>query len=125
MSGLCADRTIIVTGAGGGLGRSYATALGRAGANVVANDINRDTASETVNLIQAEGGNALADTHDITDHEDAGRIVQAAIEQFGDVHGVVNNAGICRDRMFASLNPEDWDAVIAVHMKGHLSLIHI
>ena len=119
MSGLCADRTIIVTGAGGGLGRSYATALGRAGANVIVNDINRDTASETVNLIQAEGGNALADTHDITDHEDAGRIVQAAIEQFGDVHGVVNNAGICRDRMFASLNPEDWDAVIAVHMKGH------
>ena len=119
MSGLCADRTIIVTGAGGGLGRSYATALGRAGANVVVNDINRDTASETVNLIQAEGGNALTDTHDITDHEDAGRIVQAAIEQFGGVHGVVNNAGICRDRMFASLNPEDWDAVIAVHMKGH------
>ena len=119
MVGICKDRTIIVSGAGGGLGRSYALALGEAGANVVVNDINVATASETVAAIEASGGHACIDSHDITDHEDAGHIVQAAIQTYGDVHGVVNNAGVCRDRMFASLNPEDWDTVMAVHLKGH------
>ena len=115
MSGLCENRTVIVTGAGGGLGKSYAKALAAAGANVVVNDINEATSAATVAEIEAAGGTARADNSDITDHEQSGRVVQSAIETFGDIHGVVNNAGICRDRMFASLNPEDWDAVMANH----------
>ena len=122
MTDLCRDRTVIVTGAGGGLGRSYALALGAAGANVVVNDINRETAAATVDQIAGAGGSAEISTLDITDHNEAGRMVQSTIDSFGDIHGVVNNAGICRDRMFASLNPEEWDAVISVHMKGHYCL---
>ena len=119
MTGICEKRTLIVTGAGRGLGNSYARALALAGANVLVNDIDPDTAAATVAEIDSAGGIALADTSDITDHEASGRLVQKVIETWGDLHGVVNNAGICRDRMFASLNPEDWDAVMSVHLKGH------
>ncbi len=122
MSALCEGRTAIVTGAGGGLGRSYALALAAAGANVVVNDIDPETAARTVSEITEAGGQALGNTGDITDHEDAGRIVQQAIATYGDCHVIVNNAGICRDRMFTSLSPDDWDAVIAVHMKGHFCI---
>jgi len=119
MPGLCENRTVIVTGAGGGLGKAYAKALGAAGANVVVNDINAEAATGTVTEINSEGGRANLDVSDITDHEAAGRLVQATITTYGGIHGVVNNAGVCRDRMFASLNPEEWDTVMAVHLKGH------
>lgn len=122
MAGICAGRTAIVTGAGGGLGKSYARALAAAGANVVVNDIDPETARETVADITAAGGRALVNSNDITDHEDAGRIVQQALNAYGDCQVVVNNAGICRDRMFASMSPDDWDQVIAVHMKGHFCI---
>ena len=122
VSGICAERTVIVTGGGGGLGRSYSRALAAAGANVVVNDINPETAGATVEHITAAGGRALVNTNDITDHEDAGRIVQQALDAYGDCHAVVNNAGICRDRMFASMSPDDWDQVIAVHLKGHFCI---
>ncbi len=122
MTGLCAGRTAIVTGAGSGLGKSYALALAAAGANVVVNDVNPSTAAATVAEIQAAGGQALANSDDISSHERAGRILQAALDAYGDLHAVVNNAGICRDRMFASLAEEEWDAVIAVHLKGHFCL---
>ncbi len=122
MAGLCAGRTAIVTGAGGGLGRGYALALAAAGASVVVNDINAETAAATVAEIEAAGGRALANTGDITSLAGAGSIFQAALEAFGDVHAIVNNAGVCRDRMFASLTEEEWDQVIAVHLKGHYAL---
>ena len=122
MTAPCAGRTAIVTGAGNGLGKSYALALAAAGANVVVNDVNPSTAAATVAEIQAAGGQALANSDDIASHERARRIFQAALDAYGDLHAVVNNAGICRDRMFASLSEEEWDAVIAGHLKGHFCL---
>lgn len=119
---LCKSRTVIITGAGGGLGRAYALALAAEGANVVVNDINREAVAGVVALIRDQGGSAVGDCHDITDYAEAGEIVQAAIVAFGDLHAVVNNAGICRDRMFASLTEADWDAVMNVHLKGHFCI---
>ena len=120
--GLCDNRTIIITGAGGGLGRAYAIALGAAGGNIVVNDINPDTAAETVKIINDAGGQAIVNLDDITDYDSAGKILAATIERFGDVHAVVNNAGNNRDRMFTSLSESDWDDVIRVHLKGHFCL---
>jgi NAD(P)-dependent dehydrogenase (short-subunit alcohol dehydrogenase family) len=122
MSGICDGRVAIITGAGGGLGREYALAFAAEGAAVVVNDINLAAAERTVGEITAAGGRAVANTGDITSFEAAGGIVKAAIEAFGDLHVVVNNAGICRDRMFVSLSEQDWDEVIRVHLKGHFCL---
>lgn len=118
----CDNRTIIITGAGGGLGRAYAIAVGAAGGNVIVNDINPDTATETVKIINDAGGQAIVNLDDITDYASAGKILAAAIEHYGDVHAVVNNAGNNRDRMFTSLSESDWDDVIRVHLKGHFCL---
>jgi len=122
MTQICQDRTVIVTGAGGGLGRAYALALGENGANVIVNDINPKIAQETVDSIVKAGGKAVADLGDITDYDSAFDIVKSAIDEFGGLHAVVNNAGQNRDRMFTSLSPNDWDAVIAVHLKGHFCI---
>lgn len=120
--GSCENRTVVITGAGGGLGRAYALAFAAEGANVVVNDINRAAAEAVVAQIRGQGGEALANSNDITSYEDAGRILSATLEAFGGLDVVVNNAGICRDRMFASLTEADWDAVVAVHLKGHFCL---
>jgi len=122
MAGLCDGRVVIITGAGGGLGREYALAFAREGASVVVNDINLQAAERTVADIEALGSKAIANTSDITSYTDAGNIVKAALIAFGDLHVVVNNAGICRDRMFVSLSEEDWDEVIRVHLKGHFCI---
>jgi len=126
--GICDGRTVIITGAARGLGRSYALAFAAEGANVVVNDIGtslsgegRDTsaADGVVTEIKAAGGNAIANYEDITDWDAAKRIVDAAVAAFGDLHVVINNAGIVRDRMFVSATPGEWDATMHVHLRGH------
>lgn len=117
--GICEGRTVIVTGAGGGLGKAYALALAEAGANVVVNDIRKDAALEVANALGAHG---LENHSDITTMAGAAEIVGEAVQQFGDVHAIVNNAGVVRDRMFASMGEEDWDLVIKVHLKGHFCI---
>lgn len=120
--GICSNRSIIVTGAGGGLGRAYALALAAEGARVLVNDIRREAAAAVVGEIRAAGGSAAANSDDITSMAGAAGIVEAAAAAFGDVHGVVNNAGIVRDRMFATMSEEEWDLVIKVHLKGHFCI---
>lgn len=122
MSGICKDRVVIITGAGGGLGAAYAKMFAAEGAKVVVNDINAEAAQATVDAIKATGGEAVANTSDITNYADSENAVKQAVETYGDLHVVVNNAGICRDRMFASMSEAEWDAVIAVHLKGHFCI---
>ncbi len=123
--GICDGRTVIITGAGGGLGRAYALAFGAEGAKVVVNDIRREAAEAVCAEIRAAGGTALASDDDITQLATAQRIVEAAVDAFGEVHVLVNNAGICRDRMFLSLTEADWDDVMRVHLRGHFCLSNL
>ncbi|WEK28522.1 MAG: SDR family oxidoreductase [Candidatus Pseudomonas phytovorans] len=123
--GICAGRTAIITGAGGGLGRAYALAFAAEGANVVVNDIRREAAEAVVDEICSNGGQAIANDGDITSLSSAQGIVDAALTAFGEVHVLVNNAGVLRDRMFISLTEEDWDMVMRVHLKGHYCLANI
>src|SRR3546814_14983283 len=104
--GIGTNRNIIVTGSGSGLGRQYALALAAEGANVVVNDINRAGAESVVDEIVKAGGKAVASVDDITSMSGAQAIVDAGVNAFGDVHGVVNNAGVVRDRMFASVTED-------------------
>lgn len=120
--GICSNRSIIVTGAGAGLGRAYALALAAEGASVLVNDIRREAADAVVAEIVQAGGQALANSDDITSMAGAAAIVNATVAAFGDAHGVVNNAGVVRDRMFASMSEEEWDLVIKVHLKGHFCI---
>ena len=129
--GICDNRTVIITGAAGGLGRAYALAFAAEGANVVVNDIGtslggegRDTtaADAVVAEIAESGGRAIANYEDITDWDGAKRIVDATVAAFGDLHVVVNNAGIVRDRMFVSATTDEWDATMHVHLRGHFCL---
>jgi NAD(P)-dependent dehydrogenase (short-subunit alcohol dehydrogenase family) len=123
--GICDQRTVIITGAGGGLGRAYALAFAAEGANVVVNDIRAEAAQDVVREIAALGGQALANSDDITKIATAGRIVDAAVTRFGEVHVLVNNAGNLRDRMFVSLSEQDWDDVMTVHLRGHFCLANL
>lgn len=119
---ICENRTIIITGAGGGLGKAYAEALVAEGANVVINDIRLDAAQALADTL---GDKALANDGDITTMDGARSIVDAALEKFGEVHGVINNAGVLRDRMFLKLTEEDWDMVMHVHLRGHFCLANV
>ena len=129
--GICDNRTVVITGAAGGLGRAYALAFAAEGANVVVNDIGtslagigRDTsaANAVVAQIIAAGGKAIANYEDIADWDAAKRIVDAAVGAFGGLHVIVNNAGIVRDRMFVSATLDEWDATMRVHLRGHFCL---
>lgn len=128
MAATCEGRVVIVTGAGRGLGRAYALGLAAAGAKVVVNDLGVGThgdtteerpADEVVSQIKAAGGDAVANFDDVADWEGGGRVVRAALDAFGRLDAVINNAGFVRDRMFVSCTPEEWDAVIRVHLRGH------
>jgi len=119
----------IVTGAGNGLGKAYALGLAAEGCKVVVNDLGVGThgeegltkgaAEQVVDEIRAMGGEAVANTDDVADWDAGKRMVEAALDNFGALHAVVNNAGFVRDRMFFTCSPEEWDAVIRVHLRGH------
>jgi NAD(P)-dependent dehydrogenase (short-subunit alcohol dehydrogenase family) len=128
MSGICKDRVVVVTGAGRGLGRSYALAFAAEGAQVVVNDLGTDpggqgrdtaTAQGVVDEIRALGGEAIANGDDVSEWDSAGRIIKTALDTFGALDVVVNNAGFVRDRMFVNGTVEEWDAVVKVHLRGH------
>ena len=128
---LCAGRVVIVTGAARGLGRAHALAFAGQGAKVVVNDLGvdldgtgpqNDAADELVEEIRGDGGEAVANGDDIADYAGAKRLVQLALDTFGGLDVVVNNAGFVRDRMFANAAEDEWDAVVRVHLKGHFAV---
>jgi NAD(P)-dependent dehydrogenase (short-subunit alcohol dehydrogenase family) len=130
MPGICEGRVVIVTGAGGGLGRAHALEFARQGAHVVVNDIGatRDgqgrsegPAQAVVDEIEAMGAKAIANGADVADWEQAKAMIDDAIEVFGRLDTLVCNAGFLRDRMLANASEEEWDAVVRVHMKGHFA----
>ncbi|WP_153338957.1 SDR family oxidoreductase [Nocardia aurantia] len=127
---LCAGRTVIVTGAGRGIGRAHALAFAAAGANVVVNDLGAELdgapsadspAAQVVAEIEAMGGRAVVNGDDVADWDGAKRLIAQAVSAFGGLDVLVNNAGIVRDRMLVNLGEDEWDSVIRVHLKGHFA----
>ena len=127
MADMCKGRVVVVTGAGRGIGREYALMLAGEGAKVVVNDVggSRDgtghdggPAHDVVAEIEGFGGTAVANGDDISSWDGSGNVVKQAIDTYGGLDAVINNAGILRDRMLVNMTEEEWDAVIKVHLKG-------
>lgn len=127
MSGIVSGKVVVVTGAGGGIGRGIALAMAQAGAKVVVNDIGVSLTGEgggegpahaVVREIAAAGGQAVANTDSVAAYDSASRVVQTAIDAFGRIDAVVNNAGNLRDRVFHKMSEEEWRQVIDVHLNG-------
>jgi NAD(P)-dependent dehydrogenase (short-subunit alcohol dehydrogenase family) len=127
------NKVAIITGAGRGIGRSHALLFAREGAAVVVNDLggandgsgsDAGPAQEVVNEITAAGGRAVANTDNVATWDGAKRLVDQAISEFGTLNVVVNNAGILRDSFVAGISEAEWDAVLAVHLKGHAAVLH-
>lgn len=121
-------RVAVITGSGRGIGRQHALLFAAEGAKVVVNDLggsvdgsgdDRSAAQQVVDEITAAGGQAIANGDDVTDWDGGKRLIEAAIEAYGDLHVLVNNAGILRDRVLVNMSEEEWDSVIHVHLKGH------
>ncbi|MFI6929028.1 SDR family oxidoreductase [Streptomyces sp. NPDC050287] len=128
MSGLCDGRVVVITGAGRGLGRAHALAFAAEGARLVVNDLGvgldgtpgADSPAERVAAqIRAAGGEAVAHGGDIATSEGAAALIRTAVETYGRLDTLVNNAGFLRDRMLVNLDEDEWDAVLRVHLKGH------
>ena len=116
-------RVVIVTGAGQGIGRAHALAFAADGAKVVVNDYAADSAASVVEEIKAAGGEAVVAAGDVADWDTGAAIVQTAVDTFGGLDVLVNNAGFLRDRMLLSLGEDEWDAVVRVHLKGHFVML--
>ena len=123
-------RVAIITGAGRGIGREHALLFASEGAKIVVNDLggaidgsgdDRTPAEQVVDEIKAMGGEAVSNADNVADWEGSQRLINSAVEAFGDLHVLVNNAGILRDRVLVNMTEEEWDAVIHVHLKGHFA----
>ena len=128
-----AGRVVVVTGAGRGIGREHALAFAAAGHRVVVNDLGAEVdgsgsadgpAGEVVGAIRAAGGEAVANGEDVADPDGAKRLVDAALETFGTLHVLVNNAGILRDRTLVNMTDDEWDQVVRVHLRGTFGPLH-
>ena len=130
---ICEGQVAVVTGAGRGIGRAEALELARQGAKVVVNDLGTSAggdgsstgpAQAVVEEIKAMGGEAVASGDDVGDYDAAARLVQTAVDSFGDLHILVNNAGFLRDRLLVNMSPQEWDDVVRVHLRGLYAVTH-
>jgi NAD(P)-dependent dehydrogenase (short-subunit alcohol dehydrogenase family) len=130
--GALEGRVAVITGAGRGLGREHALLFASEGAAIVVNDVggasdgsgaDEGPANDVVREIEAQGGRAVVNNDDVSDAAGADRIIRQAIEEFGELHVLVNNAGILRDRMLVNMTDAEWDDVVRVHLRGHFLLL--
>jgi NAD(P)-dependent dehydrogenase (short-subunit alcohol dehydrogenase family) len=121
--GIVDGRVVVVTGAGRGIGRAHALAFAAEGAHVVVNDIGTGPANEVVDEITSAGGEAVVNRDDIADWDGASSLIQTAVNTFGGLDVLVNNAGFIRGSDLADTSEADWDAVIRVHLKGHFTML--